>query len=286
MKSSEWRRRTRWSGVVLSAAVWLAAPAIAQDPAPATPATATAPAPDSDLIDPAAREAVKRMVATLTGAQRLSYEYEASFDAIQDDGELLEFGSRGKNTVRRPDRLRGEVWNRDGRHVRWAWDGANVSILDETNKVFASTPRTGDIDSLFDFLRDEVGMKLPTADLFSSDLRQLLIENVVTARNIGKEKVDDVSVDHVSMRLRTGIDVQLWIQDGKDAFPRRMVLNFATADGRPSFRADFDDWDLDPSARDSSFELKAPKDARKIPFKLESRAARNQAPQALQEDGQ
>jgi hypothetical protein len=271
---------------VLLAVAWIAAPfaadrALAQEAA--DPAATAAPAPEPDPIEPAAREAVKRMVETLTGAERLSYEYESSFDALQDDGELLEFGGRGKATVRRPDRLRGEIWGRDGRHVRWAWDGANVAVLDETNKVFATTPRTGDIDDLFDFLRDDVGMKLPTADLFSSDLRELLIESVVAARHVGKERIDDVGVDHVALRLRTGIDAQLWIEEGEHAFPRRLVLNFATADGRPGFRADFDEWDLDPSARDSSFVLKQPKDARRIPFKLESRQAMRATQQTEEE---
>jgi len=287
MRSSESRRRTRRSALVLAAAAWLFVPtaAIAQEPAATAEPAAVAPV-DPELIEPAAREAVKRMVETLGNAQRLSYEYESSFDALQDDGELLEFGSRGKATLRRPDRLRGETWRRDGRHTRWAWDGANVSVLDETNNVFATTPRTGDIDSLIDFLRDDVGMKMPTADLFMSDLREMLIENVVAARHVGKEQLDeDTAVDHVAMRLRTGVDVQLWIQEGEHAFPRRMVLNFATADGRPGFRAEFDDWDLDPGVRDSSFELKAPKGARRVPFKVESRRA-EAALEAVEEDAQ
>jgi hypothetical protein len=269
------RSQRGWIALAIAAA-WFAPVAFSQ---PVAESSAAAPA--DELVDPAARAAVKRMVETLTGAQKMSYEYESSYDALQDDGEILEFGTRGAATIRRPDRLRGESWSREGRHLRWAWDGTEVSVLDESQNVFASTPRTGDVDSLIDFLRDDVGMRLPTADLFTSDLGPMLVENVVAARSIGKEKLDGVEVEHVALRLRTGVDVQLWIQTGEQALPTRLVMNFATADGRPQFRAEFREWDLDPRARDSLFELEAPKGARVVPFVLSPKRA---ARQPAQED--
>ena len=209
----------------------------------------------------------------------MSFEVESSYDALQADGELLEFGSRGSVTIRRPDRLRGETRQRSGNRWRYAWNGTKLVVYDETQNIYASTPRSGDIDSLVDFLRDDVGMRLPIADLFMTDLRQILIDNVVAARYVGKETLDDDETEHVALRLRTGIDVQLWIETGKHALPARMVMNFATADGRPQFRADFDDWDLDPSARDGLFEFDPPKNARVVPFALRPRPVAGSAPQ-------
>ncbi len=266
--------------------IWIALAFVAGMVAPPTLAQEAAvpeAAPADLLIEPAAREAVGRMVATLTGAQRMSYEYDASYDALQEDGELLEFGTRGAATIRRPDRLRGESWSREGRHLRWAWDGVTVTVLDESQNVVATTPRSGDIDSLVDFLRDDVGMRMPTADLFMSDLGPMLVDSVVAARFVGKEKVEGVEVEHVALRLRTGVDMQLWIQTGEHALPTRLVMNFATADGRPQFRAAFREWDLDPRARDSLFELEAPKGARVIPFAVSPRRA---ALKPVQEDAQ
>jgi hypothetical protein len=83
---------------------------------------------------------------------------------------------------------------------------------------------------------------------------------------VSKERLRDVEADHVALRLRSGVDVQLWIRAGEHAVPERIALNFSTADGRPQFRADFVEWDLDPRLRDSMFELDAPKDAKRVPF--------------------
>jgi hypothetical protein len=270
-------RAKRWSGGLAATALvaWLAAPPVpAQEKAPAAEPAAVQPAaPEPPLIEPEARAPVKRMVDVLRDAKSMSFEYDSSYDSIQDDGELLEFGTHGEVTIRRPDRLRGEVWFRDGRHLKYAWDGSKFALFGVVQNVYASTPRTGDIDSMIDFMRDDVRMKMPVADLFTSDLGPLLIENVVAARYIGKERFgddDEDEVDHVAMRLRIGVDVQLWIRT-TDGLPHRIVLNYATADGRPSFRGEFDDWELNERTSDSKFELDAPRGARVIPFAIRPR---------------
>jgi hypothetical protein len=235
---------------------------------PAAPVAApgTAVAEPDPLIEPAAVEPVRRMVQTLGSAERMSYQYEDEYDALQDDGEILEFGRRGAVTLRRPDRMRGESWTREGRHVRFSYDGANVSVFDETNNAYATTPRTGSLDSLTDFLREDVGFKMPLADLFGSDLGPMLIDNVVAARKIGTQTVGGFECDHVALRLRQGVDVQLWIRTDAEAVPERIVINYATADGRPQFRASLTEWDLSPRVPDRLFRFDAPKGAKSVPF--------------------
>jgi len=271
-------RAARWvPGIAAVALVaWLAAPPVpaAEEKAPVAPpaqqAAVQPKTPEPPMIEPEARAPVKRMVDVLRDAKAMSFEYTTAYDSIQDDGEMLEFGGRGKVTIVRPDRLRGEVWYRDGRHLLYAWDGKKFAMLGVVQNVYASTPRTGDLDSLIDFLRDDVRLKMPVADLFSSDLGPLLIENLIAARYIGKESVGGDETEHVALRLRIGVDVQLWIRT-KDGLPERIVLNYATADGRPTFRGEFVDWTLNPKTSESMFVLNAPKGARELPIAIRPR---------------
>lgn len=265
--------RRHW--IALAAAAALLAPAAFAQEETAAPGSA----PPDEIVEPAARDAVKRMVDKLRTAERMSYAYDSEFDALQDDGEILEFGRRGTATIRRPDRLRGEMWTREGRHVRYYWDGANVSLFDEGANAYATTPRTGDLDSLTDFLRDEIGFKMPLADLFGTDLGPMLVENVVAARLVDQQTIGGVACDHVALRLRQGVDVQLWIRTGEEALPQRIVFNFATADGRPQFRANFTEWDLSPRVPDRMFRFAAPKGAKVVPFVAPRRAAESGTPQ-------
>jgi hypothetical protein len=263
-------------GFVLALALGVgfgAGAARAQEAATGTaPAAPPAPA-EEPLIDPAAVEPVKRMVETLTGAERFSFAVEKSYDAIQFDGETVEFGGRQEQTVRRPDRIRVESWDRDGRHLQTFYDGKAVTVYDDRANAFARADRTGDIDQLIDFLRDDVGLRMPLADFFSANLRQILVDNVIAARPIGVEKIQDEVYDHVALRTREGVGMQLWIRQGKEALPLRLVLTFERARGRPQFRATFYDWDLSPRVPDRMFAFQPPKGARSIPFLLPKRGA-------------
>jgi len=249
-----------------------AEPAAAQEAA-ATGAAEAAPAAEAEepLIDPAAVEPVKRMVATLTGAERFSFTVDKSYDAIQFDGETIEFGGRQEQTIRRPDRVRVESWDRDGRHLQTFYDGKAVTVYDDRNKAFARAERTGDIDQLIDFLRDDVGLRMPLADLFASDLGKILVDNVIAARSIGVETIGEASYDHVALRSREGVGLQLWIRQGKEAVPARMVITFERVRGRPQFRATFSDWDLSPRAPDRLFAFEPPKGTTSVPFLLPKR---------------
>lgn len=277
-KRSEWRI----GGLALALVVASAPGARAQE-APAAPAAeSSAIAPDEPLIDPKAVEPVRRMVALLTGSERLSFTVEQEYDVIQADGESIEFGSRSEQTIRRPDRLRIERWDRSGKHLQAFYDGTTVTVYDAVPNVFASAERTGTLDQLTDFLRDDVGLRLPLADLFGEDLRQVLLDNVIAARHIDVQTVEKHANDHVALRTREGVGIQLWIRQGEHAVPERIVINFERARGRPEFRASFTNWSLSPRTPDGLFEFDPPRGATQIPFVLPQRAAA----ESTQEGGQ
>lgn len=257
-----------WIGVAAVQAAEEKAPAAA-----AAAATEGAPAagPEDPLIEPAAVEAVRKMVKTLETLQRVSYTVETDYDAIQEDGEAIEFGATIEETIRRPDHVRMERWDRNGQHVLATYDGRVVTVYDPEDGVYANTPRTGDVDSVVDFLRDDVGMKLPLADLFASDLGELLLERTVSAQYVDVQQIGDYACDHVALRSGDGIGIQFWIRQGAEALPQRVVITYERARGRPQFRANFSDWDLSPRVPDRLFVLDIPANAKLIPFVLPKR---------------
>jgi hypothetical protein len=96
---------------------------------------------------------------------------------------------------------------------------------------------------------------------------------VTSATFVDEEILDGVDLDHIAFGYGDGVGVQLWIPSKGDALPRRMVMTFEDARGRPQFRADFREWDLKPKLKDSVFHFDAPKGARAIPFVLPKRTA-------------
>jgi hypothetical protein len=228
---------------------------------------------EEPLVDPKAVEPIRRMVRTLTSAERISYTVEQEYDAIQSDGEALEFGARTEETVRRPDHARVERWDRSGRHLQAFYDGKTVTVYDGAHDVYATAARTGSLDQLNDFLRDDVGLKLPLGDLLDEDLGAILLDHVIAARFADVQTIGGFECDHVALRTEEGAGIQLWIRRGEPALPQRIAINFETARGRPQFRATFTEWDLSPRTPDGLFEFEPAKDAKQVPFVLPSRRA-------------
>jgi hypothetical protein len=232
------------------------------------------------VMDPEAVEVVKRMVQALAGAQALGVVVDEEYDALQADGRTLSFGKTVAMTMRRPDRLRVETSERGGAQRVASFDGRQITVFDSGRNAFASTEHAGEIDSLVDFLRDEVGLKLPLAPMFSTQFGALLLENVTSALYVDEETLDGVALDHVAFGYGEGLGVQLWVPREGDALPRRIVMTFEDAPGRPQFRADFREWKLAPDVADAVFTFAVPEGARRIAFVLPKAAAAKQPPSA------
>jgi hypothetical protein len=70
---------------------------------------------DGAPMDSEAPGALNRMAATLAQAQGFSVTMRAGYDIVQDTGQKITFGERRRFTLSRPDRLRVEVEESDGK---------------------------------------------------------------------------------------------------------------------------------------------------------------------------
>src|SRR4051812_41869181 len=66
-------------------------------------------------MDNEALGALNRMAGTLSQAQGFSVTIRAGYDIVQDTGQKITFGERRRVTLSRPDRLRVEVEESDGK---------------------------------------------------------------------------------------------------------------------------------------------------------------------------
>lgn len=251
----------------LGLALLLATSAGAQEPA--------APAAEERDVDEEAIAVVQRMTDALGKATSLRYEIETSYDAVQTDGEKFEFGGVREITVRRPDRFRSDFLDRSGSHRTVRYDGQQLAMSDLDQKVWAATPRTGNLDSVVDYVTEELGVPMPLAELFSPDLPQLLGDRMDSGRYLGEATLHGVECAHLAFRNEVA-GVQLWIALKDEPLPKRVVITYENAVEEPQFRADFIEWDLSPRTPDSLFSFEPPKDFERIVFVPRKRRATEQ----------
>ena len=235
-------------------------------------AAPTAPwAQEGKALDPAALAILHRMADHLRSLTSFRLEAQVEYDALQRDGQTIEFGSTREVAVRRPDRIRAEASDRSGARRSLYYDGRRVTVLDQANGVYASAEQTGDVDAILRYSEQQLGMPIPLGELLSSELGKQLDRNLVFAALVGAEAIDGVRCDHLALR-NGDRGIQLWVQQGEMPLLRRISITWEQAPGRPQFRARITKWE--PSARlpDSLFVFEPPEGVERIRFHAPSAA--------------
>ena len=73
----------------------------------------------------------------------------------------------------------------------------------------------------------------------------------------------------VAARTAKGVDFQVWVAQGEQPLPRRIVISYKDEAGQPQFWADLSDWNLSPEISDALFTFTPPAGANRIQFLAE-----------------
>jgi hypothetical protein len=93
----------------------------------------------------------------------------------------------------------------------------------------------------------------------------LLARRTQTLAYVERTAIDGTPVHRLAGRTET-VDYQVWIAEGAQPLPLRVVLTYKNAEGQPQFRAQFADWDFSPEIQDAQFAFTPPEGAQKIAF--------------------
>jgi hypothetical protein len=82
-----------------------------------------------------------------------------------------------------------------------------------------------------------------------------------------------VPCDHLAARTAGGVDFQVWVAQGSEPLPRRIVITYKDEKGQPQFWADLSKWNSAPDVSDALFAFTPPSGAERIQFLAEVRSA-------------
>ncbi len=202
---------------------------------------------------------LKNMSEYLAHADRFSVTIRDGYDVVQESEQKIEFGELRKVTVscadrqRRPDRLRIEVERSDGQKDLVIFDGKDMTIYTANHNIYATTSRPGTLDQAIKYAVDDLKIRMPLALMFLSTLPSELDNIGVSADYVEKTTITDVPCDHLAVRTAGGVDFQVWIAQGREPLPRRIVITYKDENGQPQFWADLSNWNLAPDVSDALF---------------------------------
>jgi hypothetical protein len=163
---------------------------------------------------------LKRMAELLTQAQRFNVMVDTGFDVVQDSGQKIEFGETRQIVLRRPDRVRIEATKRNGSKSGMFFDGKDLAVFNTKENVYATVARPGTVDEAIAYFLNDLDMRLPLAELLSSQLAKTLSEHVRAAAYVEPSQIAGVPCDHLALR-EDQADLQLWVAQGGAVRPTR-----------------------------------------------------------------
>ncbi len=220
--------------------------------------------PEVSPIEPEAMTILINMAENLSTLQKVKVKIKNGYDAVQRSGQKIEFESMRVVKYKRPNLCRFDVTERDGSQQGFVFDGNNITVFDEEEKVYATTPKPGTCDNANEYFKNELKMPLPLSQLFNSKLAEKLKEMITEATIVEEYVLDKDKVSHIAFRTEQ-VDVQVWINNKKN-LPNKLIISYKNVPEHPQFWAYFKDWDLSPWLKDSDFNFKPPKDYEKIMF--------------------
>jgi len=226
---------------------------------------AAAPVANAADQDPDAKEILLTMAEFMGKMPDFSVSLRSSYDAIQEDGQYIEFGEQRHILLQRPDRLRVETIRSDGERNLVLFNGKQITAFKPDDNIYAQVEKIGTVDDVLVYLVRDLQFTLPLARILHTGFAQQ-IEKMITAISYVEESTlfGDLT-DHLAIRSKD-VDMQLWVTQGQQPLPRRIVLTYKNAPGKPQFRGDFNEWFLDPQVAADSYTFTPPRGAEKIPI--------------------
>ncbi len=218
-----------------------------------------------DQIEGQVLEILTRSNDYLANLKRFRVTAEFGFDVVQETGQKIEFGSHQVVTVQRPNHLRVDFSRRDGVYGHVVYDGKEIVLFNPEHAVYAKVPFKGEVDDAFNFLAEELQRPVPLRDFFTGDLSAVLLEKIESGFYVDESTVGGVLCDHLALR-NDKVDFQVWIAQGDEPLPRRVVISYKNEEGQPQFWGQFLKWESSPEISDTGFSYVPSKGAERIPF--------------------
>jgi hypothetical protein len=219
-------------------------------------------APPKKAVDADADKLLRQMTDYLAGLQSFTVQTFAVDEVSMKSGEKIQSTSDSELTVQRPNHLRSTQRGSVGGLGLW-YDGKTMTVACKANNTFESVAGPANIDDAIDKLRKVFKVEAPGADLLYSKPYDILMEQVVSGRVVGRETIQGIPATHLAFQGEE-VDFQIWVQDGSQPLPLRFVITTKAVKGNPEFAVQLSNWNTQPKLAASEFAFQAPQGAKAV----------------------
>jgi len=206
------------------------------------------------LIGPRTELILRAMSDYMKSVEQFSYRGKISFDDTLPTGQKLQYSADSKVAVKRPNQVYAERLGDTGNKRFW-YDGKRATVVDGNLGVYATVEDVpGELGALMDHLMEKYDFAPPLGDLLYPDFYEAVIEEVQFGFYVGLHDVEGLRSHHLAFVTKY-IDWQIWIEDGLQMVPRKILITYKALPGSPQYQVILTDWDLDARLPDVLFKV-------------------------------
>jgi hypothetical protein len=215
-------------------------------------------------IDPEAQRLLKASTDFLASQQRFSVDTRNTLEVVLKSGQKIEFNHTARMSVQRPNQLRAE---RSGDLVQqlFVYDGKTLTLYNPNDKAFAQVAAPDTLEAMLDFARTKLDIVAPASDLIDKNAYEVLMDGVTDGFVVGKAVIEGVRCDQLAFRAPQ-VDWQIWVQEGAQPLPRRLVITTRDLPNAPQFAVTMTKWNLKPTFDAQTFKFSPAAGATKVDF--------------------
>jgi len=250
------------AAIGLGLALWLPpnAGAIAATQKPAATSAAKAKTPAD--IEPEATRALQRMSAYLGTLTAFEVRSQTSLDVVTVSDQRVQLDGVVTYKVRRPDGFVIDV-DSDLKKRRFIYDGKKFTVVAPKLDYYAQVSAPPTIRETLQTISDRFGISMPLQDLFRwNDPASARSDRLDSAFKVGTATIDGVETDQYAFR-EAKVDWQVWIQQGSEPLPLKVVIVDRTDPANPAYTARLN-WNVRPTLTAADFTFQPDKGAQQI----------------------
>lgn len=214
-------------------------------------------------IDTVADELLQDLGQYIDQSEQFTFQATVEVDEVSSQGQKIQYASSLDIAVQRPDRLfvnqEGDLNNRS----LW-FDGDRFTLLEQDLNHYLSVDTPNTLTEAVPFLEDR-GVVFPLADFITGNFYQNVTARIQTGQYLGLHQVQGELCHHLAF-TQDNIDWQIWIADGYEIVPCKLVITYKNLPESPQYTAYFSDWDFSPQLPDRLFRFVPPNEASEIEF--------------------
>jgi hypothetical protein len=256
--------RFGWMRAGLAFVGLIAIPGLAWAQAAAPTAAPTSAKGSPPAVSARADRLLKEMGAYIGSAQQFTFHADVTFDHVLPSGQKLQFAASEDVALERPGKLYVE-WSGDLGARQFWYDGKSVTLYDPATPFYATEPAAPQIDDMLGKLIAQLGFSMPLVDFLYSDPYEAVSKNLQYGFDLGQNSVNGKNCRTLAF-VEKDIDWQIWIDNGPQLTPCKLVITYKTHPAQPQFTAVFSDWDFSPRIANAVFTPELPAGSERVPF--------------------